>query len=253
MLWLDALQLTDFRQMHETNTHVEDHPQKETLFQYMKRDAVGADHKLDRRTVAQIDGAMPIAAVFYQYVERFVDFHKDAEQFLRLDDDAELFAVLLSRCVPAVKEGGDRIDITVDDIFGSADSAGGGWSLLRFSINLNPAMRDQLSTAISALQSDTEMRRRQDGMAATKAHSLLYKRDFVRVAASPQTGMGHGGSDFNHAGGSSAAVGEYKDGQRKSASSRRSTSSRQDPGGADNGAGAEDELRPPLQLAVVDY
>ena len=89
--------------------------------------------------------------------------------------------MLLSMCVPAPGDSDKATDITIDDIFGrdandsdgtsaagEVAAAGERWSLLRFSVNLNPALRDQLSAEISALQSDTEMRRIHDDRAACR-------------------------------------------------------------------------------------
>jgi hypothetical protein len=127
-------------------------------------------------SAVQLDATMPIAAAFYEHAEAFVHCGY-AGQFLRLDDDAEQLSVVLSAEVPEVG------DITVGDILGLAgeggaagEDASGRWSLLAFSFNLNPALRDQLSTEISGLQSTTELRRAgPDGAAASTASSLRHK------------------------------------------------------------------------------
>ena len=115
-----------------------------------------------------LDSDTPIAAVFYEHVERIVYSHTQASKMLVLDDDCELFAALINKPVPAFDGSPQSTDITVRDIAGSKFSMEeqgnqqgdeamkqDQWSLLTFSFNLNPALRDQLASEISALYSDS--------------------------------------------------------------------------------------------------
>jgi hypothetical protein len=176
-----VLKLTDVQQMYRTNENVERHTDHARLFRYTTTATATAAAAAVTATSAsssavQLDATMPIAAAFYEHAGAFVHCGY-AGQFLRLDDDAEQLSVVLSAEVP---EAGD---ITVGDILGLAgeggaagEDASGRWSLLAFSFNMNPALRDQLSTEISGLQSTTELRRAgPDGAAASTASSLRHK------------------------------------------------------------------------------
>ena len=86
-------------------------------------------------------------------MESLVYHHSESANFPVLDD-CELFAALISKPIPVSSERGESKfqDICVGDITGGGQRQ---WSLLSFSFNLNPALRDQLSSEMSLLYADT--------------------------------------------------------------------------------------------------
>jgi len=153
-----------------------------------ERKEAASEPEHDHFPSVRLDHSLPIVYVFFEHVEQLVHTHKLSERFLRLDDDAEQFAV--NRPVPKYdpppgtpsdelqrNPAFDATDVSVGDVLGSDvlhdDDGGGGGdddgddssgtplplppllpSLLTFSLNLNPALRHQLSSEISALFAD---------------------------------------------------------------------------------------------------
>eukprot|EP00937_MAST-01D_sp_MAST-1D-sp2_P004761 g4761.t1 len=176
-----VLKILDFQAMCKTNENVKGHKGagKSKLFKFVKAengDDVGMKH---------LDSDLPISAIFYEHVERVVDSNRMAEKFLRLDGDGEQFAALITHPVAVEGRDGDTNlqDITVADIIGPEQSqsndSGPQWSLLTFSYNLNPAMRDQLSADINGLFTGIHLQRDKGGERALEPHSVRRKQSMV--------------------------------------------------------------------------
>ena len=149
----------------------------------------------------------------------FLFMHKLSEKFLHLDANPEQFAVLITMHIPGSSANGeDGHDITVDDILGPLirDEAGDvkltpegaptrddNLSLLSFSFNLNPAMRQQLSSVFGSFMSDSELRRDatladSPAWALQRGIASLSKQQFQERTAQDATAASsrlHGGLD----------------------------------------------------------
>ena len=133
----------------------------EAFFKYYNTSGDGTGEETETHKLA---GTETISSVFFNHVYRFVFVHKLAEKMNGLDGDPELFAILLTMLVPP-----DNSDITVDDVLGppNKNARKGAFvfgdrindlSLLEYSFNLNPALREQLMPEISALISESELK-----------------------------------------------------------------------------------------------
>jgi hypothetical protein len=87
----------------------------------------------------------------------------------------QLFWLLLSLPVPV--SGGDEakeVNITVEDVLGPLPEEGeriSHWSMLHYSINLNPALRQQISADVESYVSSSELMRINDkGDAVSESH-----------------------------------------------------------------------------------
>ena len=152
--------------------------------------ATAAAGEADTALGLGLDPEMPISTAFYTYAEPYVYCHSMSAKMLNLDADAEQLAVILTKPIEPIdgKEGSAQdadkegaaalLDITVSDILPGVsqgpdstgeDPKGGGskgdelLKLLPFSVNLNPAMRDQLASETSAFYDPQGFEMRQGG------------------------------------------------------------------------------------------
>ena len=153
------------------------------LFQYRQGGRCGGadDPALDDKAVA--------SAVFFEHVEKKVYTHASSAKMLRLDGDAEVFALLLSKPIEirddaAMKDDQiDVIDVRVEDILGPKDDKtmerDHKFSLLTYSFNLNPALRDQLGQDLAGFVSSYEMYADGGKKTALQENSLARKADML--------------------------------------------------------------------------
>ena len=108
---------------------------------------------------------------------------------LRLDGDAEVFALLLSKPIEIRDDAANqhvKLDIRVEDILGPKVLADDKtterdhkFSLLTYSFNLNPALRDQLGQELAGFVSSYEMYADSSKKTALQENSLARKADML--------------------------------------------------------------------------
>jgi hypothetical protein len=170
------LKLLDQQRMAASNELARRHPQntgKNTGFFVFQRPCSALcdedRSKLSPREHFELE--MPISTAFYKFAEPHVYGNELSSKLLQLDGDNEQLTVLLM--LPVLEDPShptatlDR-DILVRDILpcgvntaaGEGDATGNSLlTLLPFSFNLNPGMREQLSSEISILVKGFELRR----------------------------------------------------------------------------------------------
>ena len=157
---------------------------------------------------ATLDCQLHISNVFFQYSEAYYVAHKHYERHLQQDGDVEEFVLLLSMPLPkqavallpqdAVGPDGETsidamnsYDITVHDIVGpdftvrpgdDPSSKGPGtdkdfFSLLQYSFNLTPALREEISKDLSDMLTEMELHQKHDAAQAMRAHWDAYRID----------------------------------------------------------------------------
>ena len=184
-----VLQILDREQKAMVNESVKRWPEdkRSGLFQYRQGDRLG-----------NVDGPPPdpafedqalASAVFFEHVEKKIYTHASSAKMLRLDGDAEVFALLLSKPIEirddAAKKDDqiDVIDVRVEDILGPKDDKtmerDHKFSLLTYSFNLNPALRDQLGQDLAGFVSSYEMYADGGKKTALQENSLARKADML--------------------------------------------------------------------------
>ena len=105
---------------------------------------------------------------------------------LRLDGDAEVFALLLSKPIEIFDDAANqhvKLDVRVEDILGPKDDKtmerDHKFSLLTYSFNLNPALRDQLGQDLAGFVSSYEMYADGGKKTALQENSLARKADML--------------------------------------------------------------------------
>ena len=181
-----VLQILDREQKAMVNKSVECWPEdkRSGLFQYRQGDRLG-----------NVDGPPPdpafedqalASAVFFEHVEKKIYTHASSAKMLRLDGDAEVFALLLSKPIEIRDDAAmkyDQIDVRVEDILGPKDDKtmerDHKFSLLTYSFNLNPALRDQLGQDLAGFVSSYEMYADGGKKTALQENSLARKADML--------------------------------------------------------------------------
>ena len=182
-----VLQILDREQKAMVNESVELWSEAERadlgLFQYRQGGRCGGadDPALDDKAVA--------SAVFFEHVEKKVYTHRSSAKMLRLDGDAEVFALLLSKPIEIRDDAANqhvKLDIRVEDILGPKVLADDKtterdhkFSLLTYSFNLNPALRDQLGQELAGFVSSYEMYADSSKKTALQENSLARKADML--------------------------------------------------------------------------
>ena len=184
-----VLQILDREQKAMVNKSVERWPEdkRSGLFQYRQGDRLG-----------NVDGPPPdpafedqalASAVFFEHVEKKIYTHASSAKMLRLDGDAEVFALLLSKPIEIRDDAAKKdvkLDVRVEDILGPKVLADDKtmerdhkFSLLTYSFNLNPALRDQLGQDLAGFVSSYEMYADGGKKTALQENSLARKADML--------------------------------------------------------------------------
>jgi hypothetical protein len=114
----------------------------------------------DQTETEKLSADMLIAELFAEKVERQL-YYEGSERLSILDSDADHFYNLLTMPVPRCDKSGGMVNITVEDILGplgNDDEPIGCLSLLHYSINLNPALRQQIQADITGYMSQSELK-----------------------------------------------------------------------------------------------
>ena len=114
----------------------------------------------DQTETKKLSADMLIAELFAEKVERQL-YYEGSERLSILDSDADHFYNLLTMPVPRCDKSGGMVNITVEDILGplgNDDEPIGCLSLLHYSINLNPALRQQIQADITGYMSQSELK-----------------------------------------------------------------------------------------------
>ena len=124
----------------------------------LQDEAVNKDK--DQTETEKLSTDMLIAELFAEKVERQL-YYEGSERLSILDSDADHFYNLLTMPVPRCDKSGGMVNITVEDILGplgNDDEPIGCLSLLHYSINLNPALRQQIQADITGYMSQSELK-----------------------------------------------------------------------------------------------
>ena len=137
------------------------------LFKYFEM--VDRGHSLPKEAIS-LNGGDHIATVFAQHVERYL-YYDGSQALSVLDSDPERFWALMSIPFPSTaSEVADSVYISVQDILGPEmhDYSRAGslslvhynpsFSLLHYSFNLNPTLRQQIAVELHELVSSCELR-----------------------------------------------------------------------------------------------
>ena len=119
-----------------------------------------ANKDKDQTETEKLSADMLIAELFAEKVERQL-YYEGSERLSILDSDADHFYNLLTMPVPRCDKSGGMVNITVEDILGplgNDDEPIGCLSLLHYSINLNPALRQQIQADITGYMSQSELK-----------------------------------------------------------------------------------------------
>ena len=119
-----------------------------------------ANKDKDQTETEKLSTDMLIAELFAEKVERQL-YYEGSERLSILDSDADHFYNLLTMPVPRCDKSGGMVNITVEDILGplgNDDEPIGCLSLLHYSINLNPALRQQIQADITGYMSQSELK-----------------------------------------------------------------------------------------------
>ena len=158
----------DYAQMtaHNKLVHQEKNKNAESrLFLYYQaftpslQDEAASKDK-DQTETEKLSADMLIAELFAEKVERQL-YYEGSERLSILDSDADHFYNLLTMPVPRCDKSGGMVNITVEDILGplgNDDEPIGCLSLLHYSINLNPALRQQIQADITGYMSQSELK-----------------------------------------------------------------------------------------------
>lgn len=124
--------------------------------------------------------------MFAEVVERQL-YYENSERLSILDSDSEVFWNLITMPVPVCDSSGAMVNINVEDILGPLDPNTGAviepLSLLHYSVNLNPALRQQIRADIFGYMSQSELKlvtTGGDDVDALPEHSVMRKQYRLR-------------------------------------------------------------------------
>ena len=164
------LRLLDLQQKHKVNKNTERHSGGGLQLRFHSTE------NFTNSASVEIDPEMLISTAFFEYVDRFYYAHEHTKRFLHMDGDIEAFALLLSTPLPqdaidslqldSQNSDGTAIDksatfdITVVDIIGHKPTTKlhhpECFSLLKYSFNLTPALREEISKDLAAMITEHE-------------------------------------------------------------------------------------------------
>jgi hypothetical protein len=117
---------------------------------------------------------------------RSISILSRAEKLLRLDDDPEIFATLLTLDYKTSNSEGEvgRVLILLEDILGPGQSSSDrdrNFSLLSYSFNLNPSLRRQIAADMTGIMSEYELLDPSENVHVLVQDSVRHKRSFLEA------------------------------------------------------------------------